>query len=272
METQTSNSPSTSGNDANPDFRKGERSGRIFLGLIIMTIGSIFLAKQTGAEIPGWLLSWPMILIVIGVFVGIKHRFKDWAWLILILIGGAFLAGRFIEGFEIGHLMWPVIIIVIGLVMIIKPKRKGWEEWRGRGHDEKMAYHRARIESQTMSPSQRAENGEDYFDNVNVFGGSKKVVISKNFRGGEVVTIFGGSDINFGQADINGVATLDMVQIFGGAKLIVPANWKIQTEELVCIFGGLDDKRNPSTLTAEGNKTLILKGTCIFGGIDIRTY
>ena len=140
METQTNNNPGT---ENSPVFRRGERSGRVFLGLIIMTIGSIFLAKQTGVEIPGWLLSWPMILIVVGLFIGIKHRFKDWAWLILILIGSAFLAGNFIEGFNIGHLMWPVIIIVIGLVMIIRPRKKnGWEEWRGRSREEKMAYHR----------------------------------------------------------------------------------------------------------------------------------
>ncbi|RAV99083.1 LiaF transmembrane domain-containing protein [Pseudochryseolinea flava] len=269
METQTNNNPSPIGQDRNPEFGRGERTGRIFLGLIIMTIGSIFLAKQSGVEVPGWLLSWPMILIVVGIFVGVKQRFKDWAWLILILIGGAFLAGRLIEGFNIGHYMWPVIIIAVGLIMIIRPKKKEWEHWRGRLDERRPITPEPYATAAQQAPRR---NGEEYFELVNVFGGSKKVVISKDFRSGEVVTIFGGSDINFGQADMNGPATLELVQIFGGAKLIVPANWKIQTEELVCIFGGLDDKRSPSSLNTESDKVLILKGTCIFAGIDIRTY
>jgi predicted membrane protein len=273
METQPNNSLTPTKPEGNPEFRSGERSGRVFFGIVIMAIGGIFLAKQTGTDLPDWLISWPMILIVVGIFVGIKHRFRDWAWLILILIGGAFLAGRFIEGFSFGHLMWPIIIIVVGLMMIIRPKRMGWEgrreEWRKKRYEERKA---AYEQSAATQASSARSTGENYFENVNVFGGSKKVVIAKDFRGGEVVTIFGGSDINFTQADINGVATLEMVQLFGGAKLVIPPNWRLQTEELVCIFGGLDDKRHPQTLTPEDGKVLILKGTCIFGGIDIRSF
>jgi predicted membrane protein len=284
METQTNNNPAAEKSDENYDFRASERRGRVFLGLIIMAIGGIFFAKQTGIELPDWLLSWPMILIVVGLFIGVRHRFRDWAWLILILIGSAFLAGRFIEGFAFAHLMWPIIIIAVGLLIIIRPKNTGWEEWRGKRRDEwkRMRDERRSITpeqstsqstaSTTSIPSNASRSGENYFENVNVFGGSKKVVISKDFRGGEVVTIFGGSDINFTQADINGIATLDMVQIFGGAKLIIPSNWRVQTEELVCIFGGLDDKRHPQTLTPDDGKVLILKGVCIFGGIDLRSY
>jgi hypothetical protein len=115
-------------------------------------------------------------------------------------------------------------------------------------------------------------SGDNTFENVNIFGGSKKVVISKDFRAGEIVTVFGGSEVNFSQADITGRAEIELVQVFGGAKLIIPPNWRLNTEELVCIFGGLDDKRNPSMLSQDSQKVLVLKGTCIFGGIDIRSF
>ena len=86
-----------------------------------------------------------------------------------------------------------------------------------------------------------------------------------------MVTIFGGSELNMSQADINGVVTIEVVQIFGGTKLIVPSNWKIQTSELVSVFGGIDDKRQLTTSQDE-TKVLNLRGTSIFGGIDIRSY
>ena len=43
---------------------------------------------------------------------------------------------------------------------------------------------------------------------------------------------------------------------------------------MVAIFGGVEDKRPQlaDTSTVNPNKVLVLKGTCIFGGIDIKSY
>ena len=100
----------------------------------------------------------------------------------------------------------------------------------------------------------------------------KKNIISKNFRGGESVTVFGGTEINLTQADISGAVGLEITQIFGGTKLIVPANWTVQSKELVAILGGIDDKRPPVPNAGAPEKVLILKGTCLLGGIEIRSY
>ena len=52
--------------------------------------------------------------------------------------------------------------------------------------------------------------------------------------------------------------------------MIVPSNWTVQSEA-VTIFGGMEDKRT----VAEGenrDKLLLIKGTVLFGGIDIKSY
>ena len=240
---------------------RSERSGRAFGGLVIVTAGTLLLAKRAGADLPEWLFSWPMIPIAIGLYIGARHRFRDWGWLIPVTVGVVFLIDMFVVEISIGQFMWPAIIILIGLMMIFRPRRnreRAWKHW----HEKHQNLQYESIE--------RTE--ENFLDNVNIFGSSKKVIISKDFKGGDVVTIFGGSEINLTQADINGKAVLDLVQVFGGTKLIVPANWAITTEEMVSIFGGLDDKRNPAMLATEGGKTLVIKGTCIFGGIDIRSF
>jgi hypothetical protein len=114
---------------------------------------------------------------------------------------------------------------------------------------------------------------DDSLDSVTIFGGIKKNIFSKNFRGGEIVTIFGGTELNFTQADMPNRIELEITQIFGGAKLIVPPHWKIQSEDIVSIFGGIEDKRPPMPNTNyDQNKVLILKGTNIFGGIDIKSF
>ena len=260
METQEDKNIPSSGGRSN--FNSGERRGRTLAGLIIVTVGAVFLAHRAGVDFPQWLFTPGTFLIVLGLVIGAKHNFRHWGWLVPVLIGSAFMVENFVEGFSIGHYIWPIIIIAIGLMMIFRPKRRreDWGRWRERRAARYSGY------------NTEEKTDETFFDSTNIFGGSKKVVIAKDFRGGDLTMIFGGADINFTQADINGTAELDVTQIFGGAKLIVPSNWRVRTDDLICIFAGFDDKRNPNTLTPDDNKVLNIKGTCIFGGIDIHSF
>ena len=103
--------------------------------------------------------------------------------------------------------------------------------------------------------------------------GIKKNIFSKTFRGGDIVTIFGGTELNLTQADVPHRIVLDITQIFGGAKIIIPPHWKIHSEDVVSIFGSVEDKRPIlPDVNYDPTKLLILKGTNIFGGIDIKSY
>ena len=97
------------------------------------------------------------------------------------------------------------------------------------------------------------------------------MILSKNFKGGDIVNIFGGSEIDLTQADMTTPAILEVTAIFGGATLIVPSNWAIKSEA-VTIFGGIGDKRKIVPTTESPTKTLVLKGTMIFGGMEIKSY
>ena len=82
----------------------------------------------------------------------------------------------------------------------------------------------------------------------------------------------GGAEINLINADIVEKAVLDVTQIFGGTKLIVPSNWNV-VSEMTAVLGGIEDRREiTQSSIEEGKKVLVLKGTSIFAGIDIRSY
>ena len=253
METQSSNTV-TKPYDKN-DF-KPNRSGRAIAGLLVVAVGSLLLAREMGVDIPRWFFRGEMILIVLGLFIGFRHSFRGIAWIILIGIGTILLVDDYFF-FDIS--LWPLLIIAVGLFMIFRPgrgrSRERWKNWE-MGH----------------GATQNFE--DDHIDSTAVFGGVKKNVISKNFRGGEATTFFGGTEINLMQAEVDGKIVLDLTNVFGGTKLIVPPHWKIHSEDLVCIFGGIEDKRPilSDTSTVNPNKVLILKGTCVFGGIDIKSY
>ena len=84
--------------------------------------------------------------------------------------------------------------------------------------------------------------GDDYIDAVSVFGGVKKTILSKDFKGGDIVNIFGGAEMDLTQADINGRVILDITQIFGGTKIVVPSHWQV-VSDIAAVFAGVDDKR-----------------------------
>lgn len=234
-------------------------------GLFFLLIGGVWLLKQFGYPIPYWLFSWEMMLIVIGLFIGIQHKFRDLSWFILIAIGFVFLSDDIWPGISLRHYVMPVVVIALGFLFLFSPKRLSRSRRCGR---DRGRFNRGRNFDYDDNDSE--EINDMTMDIVSVFGGVKKSVLSKNFKGGEVVCIFGGAEINLTNADFIGPVAIDVVQIFGGTKLIVPSNWEIRSE-IAAVFGGIDDKRRPPG-NVPPEKTLILKGTSVFAGIEIISF
>jgi hypothetical protein len=62
-----------------------------------------------------------------------------------------------------------------------------------------------------------------------------------------------------------------MTTVFGGSEIIIPADWSVRSE-MTSIFGGLEDNRIKRASDDSPEKILILKGTCVFGGVEIKSY
>jgi predicted membrane protein len=236
---------------------------RFWTGLILILVGGVLFADRMGFDFPHWLFSWQMLVILIGLISGIKHRFQNNSWLIMVAIGTFFLADEIIMDWHLKPFFWPLIIIGMGLLFILRPKSR----WTGSRRNWRNSEY---IKSYPLQ-SQESNSGEDVIDSTSIFGGVKKVITSKNFKGGEIVCFMGGAEYNLSQADITGPVTIEITQAFGGTKLIVPPHWEIKTES-VAIFGGIEDKRPIQPGAFDPNKLLILKGTTIFGGIEIKSY
>jgi Cell wall-active antibiotics response 4TMS YvqF len=236
----------------------------VWTGLFLLVIGGVALAKSFGVPMPVWLFTWQMLLITIGLFVGLKKGFRDGGWFVPIIIGGAFLANDYFLDGELRRHMWPLIIILLGILFIFRPKRRRWQEWAEKKN--------AGMHAETIQPlSEEHYSQDDFINSTCIFSGTKKVILSKNFKGGDMVNIFGGCEVDLTQSDMTAPAVLEVTAIFGGATLIVPSNWAIKSEA-VTIFGGISDKRKIGVMTEPAAKTLILKGTLIFGGMEIRSY
>jgi hypothetical protein len=132
--------------------------------------------------------------------------------------------------------------------------RREWKDkWRNR-HDQGAAFY----------------SSSDFLDATNIFGGVNRKVVSKNFKGGDITTFMGGTEINLSQAEINGTVILDVTQVMGGTKIIVPSHWEVRSE-VSAVFAGFEDKRQ-QPVAVNPDKVLILKGASVFGGIELRNF
>jgi predicted membrane protein len=157
----------------------------------------------------------------------------------------------------------PLVLIFLGLFFMLRRSRHSYQvrrnEWR-----ETWRHSRPPYNVETTS------DGE-WIDSTSVFGGAQKVILSKNFRGGDITCFMGGAEIDLSQADIQGKVVMDITAVFGGVKLVVPPNWDVKVQ-MTAVFAGVEDKRPVQATKVDPDKLLIIDGAAVFGGIDINSY
>ena len=228
-------------------FKKGRPKGFVF-GSLLIIVGVLWILRNLGMFTPqaeDVIFSWQMLLIGIGVLniFSFEHRVSG---VILIVVGVFFMLPKFMFVPEIKHLFWPVVFIAIGLIILFK--RRAFK-------------HRL---------AQDREDSVDFIDEVAIFGGSERIIASKNFKGGKSVSIFGGSTFDLLNSELaEGNNIIDSFMIFGGTKLIVPPDWNVKVE-VTSILGGFSDKRNRISENPQEGKQLTIKGIAIFGGGEVK--
>lgn len=296
-------------------MRSGKRSasGNLILGIVLLAVGGLLFAREFGAELPSWLFRWELILVVVGISIGIKSRFRDFGWIAVTGVGLFFLSDDIFPGWDASRFIVPVSILALGAFIILTrlsysarrqelnqhPDHQPEINAEGVDEDNPLTGERqppqysdrqqpqfGERQQPQYQPTTNQDSGQSQFrihetastqvhpgqetlDIVSVFSALNRKVFSKNFVGGEIVCVFGGAEVNLMNADIAaGTIELEVVCIFGGATLFIPPNWHV-IAEMGSVFGGVDDKRKNAV--PDQNKTIVIKGVCIFGGLEIKT-
>lgn len=275
-----------------PQPPKSSDKGRIWAGVIILTVGCIMLFKQLDLNIhfPSWLTNGKIILILIGLVIGAKTSFKNPVSYVFIGIG-TFLIVRDELNFNLFKVLFPAIIIGVGAWLLTdrsskrrkKPRTHdplNWDvrqppysAWNPGNTSDTNSDFDPSLFSEKQSQSQHGStdySNSEYVRLTAIFSEVKKTIVTKNFKGGNIVNIFGGTDINLMQTDLQAPVVIDVFQIFAGTKIIVPANWRV-VSEVVSVFGEIDDRRFALSNFKDDQKVVYLRGTSIFAGITIKS-
>ncbi|HRN70895.1 MAG TPA: hypothetical protein PLS49_06985 [Candidatus Woesebacteria bacterium] len=118
------------------------------------------------------------------------------------------------------------------------------------------------------NPNEQIEVQEHHIKRIVVFSSINQKVVGDNFQGGEVITVFGGGEVDFSQVKTKEKEIkIDLVAICGGLEITVPDHWIINSEG-VGVLGGFDNKANGSQVKKTVEVTI--KGVAILGGVQIR--
>jgi predicted membrane protein len=228
---------------------------RILLGGILIFLGGLFLLNTMNVldfKISRVIFSWPFVMLIIGLFV-IVNTDKKFLGGILSGIGALFLIPRIFPQIDYdGGVIIPLILIILGTYIILKKRKQ---------------------DSNPEFSTDSSSVNKDKIDDVSIFGGGTKIISSKNFQGGNITAIFGGSEINLINCELaDGDNVLDVLCVFGGTTIILPKEWNVVIN-VTSILGGFSNKaiRNPS-LVVDQSKTLHIKGLAMFGGGEVKTY
>ena len=230
---------------------RGGRLGGLVPGAVILALGVIFLLDSLGyVHARHFLQFWPMILILVGISKIARRDARIWG--VIVLLFGVFLQ---LSELGIGHFtwsqFWPLLLIAGG----------GMAMWGA-------------IQARKAMPSMAEGNLDprNTLDENAIFGGVEKRLNSRDFRGGRLQAIFGGIELDLRDAEmIETEAVIHANAIFGGIELRVPETWYVATRGQG-VFGGFSDstKFSPPADPDKPKKTLLVMGTALFGGVEIR--
>jgi hypothetical protein len=231
-------------------MRRRIHAGAVVFGLIVMTLGGLFLLDTTGAAKNLFSDFWPVVLLLLGAWLTVQERGRGFFGPIVFLLGLGFLLQNLDvigEGW-IGR-YWPVAIIVFGVAIVGGTLRSRSAPGQG---------------FLTAHPA-----ADEWLEAVAVLGGHKERVRSASWHGGRATAVMGGVELDLRDAHTAPEgAVLHVSTFMGGVSVTVPESWEV-TMHGTPFLGGFEDKTRHGTATEEASK-LEITGTMVLGGVEVK--
>lgn len=292
----------------NKGIPSANSNSRLTIGIIILFIGIIYLLKPLiPYEVRVYLFSWQVILAAIGIIMGFTSKFKGNRWWIITLIGLYFFMIKFFKELEFytwfKHIQFPILLIIVGCFFIYRARNKRpktyndvndsndvahtyninsaspilpndlFDDHDDEGQNNQQTHHQHSHYQNNNSNNDTYTYDDENFNINAIFGTNRKIIKSKNYQGSNINSVFGNIYIDAVETEFDGVIYIDILNLFGSVDLVLPANYEVRND-LVPILGSVNDRRNllrHNPTNTENKKYIVLKGTVLFGNVDIKS-
>ncbi len=224
----------------------------IVIGGLIVVAGLAFLLDNLGIiRIYDLWRFWPVALVAYGVSRVLEGRSPSsyvWGGL-CALVGALLLLNEFHVlpvSFDFFEIFWPLVVIGFGASMLLRSMER-----------------RRYLDG---APASTSPDLSLYA----IFSGVKRRIDAPDFKGGEIVAVFGGVNIDLRHAAIGSErAVIDVNALFGGVDIRVPDNWLVVMKGMG-VFGAFEDKTIPPRPDpAVKTPQIVITGAAVFGGVKV---
>ena len=284
-----------------PETVQHRYTGRLLIGLMVVGLGVLFTLDNMGVVDAEQALRWsPAVIILYGLMklVGLGCRRGYLSGTIFVLIGSWLLLHAL--GYVAYGLwsLWPVLLIIWGIAIMRGSGRfigvayrrpKGWhvaKDWdhaadvgvglgavgrsssSAQGGNTGTAEGGASSGEEARSTSHAFESDRPTFSSFAFMGSVARKVTSQEFRGGDIVCVMGGGDVDLRSARMaDGSARIEVNLIMGGVNLFVPPNWSVEFSGMP-IMGSVEDRSQPTGGAPVGR--LVISGVILMSSVIIR--
>jgi predicted membrane protein len=228
--------PSMTPGEQAPDFRV---TPRLIIGLAVMLAGLVLALDSLGlVDGSAVFRFWPLALIAVGVMKLLSPARQGSAALLWILAGVGFLLvtlGRMSFGG-----VWALLIFAFG----------------------------AHIAWRALRPAGVPKDPSSAIDVIQFMGGTKTVVTTEDFKGGQATAVMGGCELDLRRASMpeGRAVVLDTFAFWGGIEVKVPDDWEIVSQGNAVLGGFVNNARSQPG----ARKRLVVTGLAIMGGVEVK--
>jgi predicted membrane protein len=219
-----------------PEFRI---TPRVVLGLGVMLAGLVLALDSLGLVDGGAVFRfWPLALIAVGVVKWVSPAPQRMAALFWIVAGVAFMLVTLGRMSFVG--VWAVMLFLIG----------------------------AKIAWKALRPAAVPTHPADALDMLQFMGGTKTVVTTADFKGGQAMAVMGGCEIDLRHASMpeGRAAVLDTFAFWGGIEIRVPDDWEVVSQGSAALGGFVNNARS----LPGSKRRLVITGLAIMGGVEVK--
>jgi predicted membrane protein len=222
-----------------PSSQEMRVTPRVVLGLSVMLAGLV-LALDSLGFVDGSVLFrfWPLALVAVGIVKLLTPAPQALAGFFWIAAGGAALLVTHGRMSFAG--MWAIILFFVG----------------------------AKIAWKALRPVTAPKDPAAALDMLQFMGGTKTVVTTQDFRGGQATAVMGGCEIDLRHASMpeGRPAVLDTFAFWGGIEIRVPDDWEVVSQGSAALGGFVNNARS-----APGAKRrIVVTGLAIMGGVEVK--
>jgi Domain of unknown function (DUF5668) len=212
---------------------------RVVLGLFVMAAGLALALDSLGLLDAGAIFRfWPLALVAVGVVKWLSPARQTMSALFWIVAGCAMLL------MTLGYMqfggIWAMLLFIIG----------------------------ANIAWKALRPVANPSDPSAALDLLQFMGGTKTVITSADFRGGQATAVMGGCEIDLRHASMpeGRAAVLDTFAFWGGIEIRAPDDWEVISQGTAALGGFVNNARSQPG----AKRRLIVTGLAIMGGVEVK--